>query len=169
MARIPPKTVDTVPVNQIQIKRSMNIPISILRSGNERVEDVKLISLGDTGAGGKFMSKEYAKELNLRHYDLEQSVLPRNVDGTPNKAGSIHQYVEEDFEIEGRTMQLRLLLTDIGEQKVILGLPWFQEYNPDINWKDQTFTWRNPRNTTIEELEEIPTSNWLPPNIRKQP
>jgi hypothetical protein len=34
-------------------------------------------------------------------------------------------------------------------QKIILGLPWLQKYNPEINWKEGTLQWRT---TTMEEV-----------------
>ena len=35
----------------------------------------------------------------------------------------------------------RLLVTELGRQKIILGFPWLREQNPDINWKTGEFKW----------------------------
>ena len=32
-----------------------------------------------------------------------------------------------------------------GKERIILGFPWLQEQNPDINWKTGEFSWREPR------------------------
>ena len=45
--------------------------------------------------------------------------------------------------IHGRTTQTRLLISRLGKQKVILGFPWLNEQNPNINWKTGNFEWRN--------------------------
>jgi hypothetical protein len=37
----------------------------------------------------------------------------------------------------------------LGNQKIILGLPWLREHNPEINWKEGTLQWRT---TTMEEV-----------------
>jgi hypothetical protein len=37
----------------------------------------------------------------------------------------------------------------IGNQKIILGLPWLQKHNSEINWKEGTLYWRT---TTMEEV-----------------
>jgi hypothetical protein len=37
----------------------------------------------------------------------------------------------------------------LGNQKIILGLPWLRKYNPEINWKEGTLQWRT---TTMEEV-----------------
>jgi hypothetical protein len=51
------------------------------------------------------------------------------------------------------------LITRLGKQKIILGLSWLQNANPNINWKTGKITWkktmRNSR-TTIEEEDEDP-------------
>jgi hypothetical protein len=43
----------------------------------------------------------------------------------------------------------RFLITGLGNQKIILGLPWLREHNPEINWKEGTLQWRR---TTMEEV-----------------
>ena len=35
----------------------------------------------------------------------------------------------------------RLLVTELGRQKIILGFPWLREQNPDINGKSGEFKW----------------------------
>ena len=34
-----------------------------------------------------------------------------------------------------QTTNLRLFLSDLGEQKAILGYPWFAAFQPCIDWK----------------------------------
>jgi hypothetical protein len=43
----------------------------------------------------------------------------------------------------------RFLITGLGNQKIILGLPWLQKHNSEINWKEGTLQWRT---TTMEEV-----------------
>ncbi len=45
--------------------------------------------------------------------------------------------------INGKTTPTRLLVSGLGKQKIILGFPWLNEHNPDIDWKTGRFTWRN--------------------------
>ena len=37
----------------------------------------------------------------------------------------------------------RFYITGLGNQKVILGLPWLRKHNPEIDWEKGTVTWRN--------------------------
>ncbi len=57
-----------------------------------------------------------------------------NVDGTQNKAGDLKYYT--DLHTRTRTTQrtLRYFLSDLGENRVILGYPWFTATQPKINW-----------------------------------
>jgi hypothetical protein len=42
-------------------------------------------------------------------------------------------------------MKTRLLISGLGKQKIILGFPWLNENNPDIDWKTRRFGWRMPK------------------------
>ena len=46
------------------------------------------------------------------------------------------------MEIDGRITDTWLLITGLGSQKIILGFPWLNKHNPDIDWKTGTFKWR---------------------------
>ena len=39
-------------------------------------------------------------------------------------------------------MDEQLLVTGLGNQRIILGFSWLNEYNPDTNWKTGEFKWR---------------------------
>ena len=65
-----------------------------------------------------------------------------NIDGTLNKTRTITSYVDLMVEIDRRTMDIQLLVTGLGNQKIILGFPWLNKYNPDIDWKTGEFKWR---------------------------
>ena len=47
-------------------------------------------------------------------------------------------------------MNLQLLITGLGKQKIILGFPWLNEHNPDINWRTGEFSWRQRRPLRIK-------------------
>ena len=38
-------------------------------------------------------------------------------------------------------MDLQLLVTGLGNQRIILGFPWLNEHNPEIDWKTGEFKW----------------------------
>jgi hypothetical protein len=60
------------------------------------------------------------------------------MDGTKNKQGTIQYYMDLDLHVNGKTYTKQFLITGLGNQKVILGLPWLRKHNPEINWKEET-------------------------------
>ena len=104
--------------------------------GNKTVETPVL----DTGAGGIFMKKSYAKKHNIKVYKLDTPVIPHNVDGTLNQAGKITHYTWIQTKFQDITILLWLLITNIGSQDIIFRLPWFKDYNPQIDWNTGKIT-----------------------------
>ena len=132
---------------------TMTIPIAISseKNGEKRTAETK--ALLDTGAGGKFIDQNYVREQELETKDLKFPIKVYNVDGTPNKRGTITKYVNLKMKINGRVKTTNLLVTGLGKQKIILGYPWFKNENPDINWTERTLTWRTEQDNS-EPLEQ---------------
>jgi hypothetical protein len=80
----------------------------------------------DCGAEGDFIDRTYATIMGIKKLALNEPIIVRNVDGTRNKAGTITHYVNTTLEIGERRRHERLLVTKLGKQKIILGLPWLQ-------------------------------------------
>ena len=127
----------SVTVATIQ-SNSISLPITIEIRENETVETLGLI---DIGAGGQFIDQEYVEEMKLKTSLLEKPHLARNVDGTKNKQGKITSFVKLKLDINGKKIETRLLVTGLGKQRIILGFPWLNEHNPEINWKTSEFKW----------------------------
>ena len=79
---------------------SLSIPIQICDDTNKIVEALALIN---SGAGGKFIDQAYARKLGIKTQKLEQPLIARNIDGTPNKKGKITSFVVLNLVINGRT------------------------------------------------------------------
>ena len=73
------------------------------------------------------------------------------MDGTPNKKGTITQYVELEFEIHERKRKHWLLITGLGNQQIILGFTWLKEMNPIIDWKKGTLEWRKWKHSALRK------------------
>ena len=95
----------------------------------------KVIALVDSGATKNFMNLQYAKWLRLpiKHMDEPRKLL--NVDGTENKSGELRHYTDLQVQTGNNRTNLRFYLTELGEQKAILGYPWFAAAQPKIDWK----------------------------------
>jgi hypothetical protein len=70
------------------------------------------------------MDQNYAQKQGFNLTKLENLIMARNVDGTKNKQGTIQYYTNLDLYVNSKTHMEQFLITGLGNQKVILGLPW---------------------------------------------
>jgi hypothetical protein len=115
----------------------------------EKNEPIETQPLVDSGAGGTFMDQNYARKHGFNLTKLKYLITAQNVDRTENKQGTIRYYTDLDLQVNSKTNTERFLITGLGNKKIILGLPWLREHNPEINWKEGTLQWRT---TTMEEV-----------------
>ena len=85
----------------------------------------KAITLVDSGATENFMNLSYAKWLKLPIHLLEQPQKIFNINGTKNKSGKLKYYMDLEVQTEMTRSLLCFFLTDLGENKAILGYSWF--------------------------------------------
>lgn len=131
--------------------KSLSIPIEL--SSEKNVENVnKIHALVDTGAGGKFINQNFAHRKGYPLKTLDKLLAVYNVDGTPNKKGTIRNSTELWMKVNRKKRREELLVTGLGSQKVILGFPWLEETNPDVNWRKGTLKWRTPELRDIGNL-----------------
>jgi hypothetical protein len=102
-----------------------------------------------------FMDEQYAKIMKIPMLRLFDPIPVYNVDGTMNKEGPITRYACIELEVEGRTRIYEFLVTALGKQRLILGLPWLEEENPVIDWKERKLTWRNEAPTIYALLDPV--------------
>ena len=93
------------------------------------------IALVDSGATENFMNLTYARWLKLPIHPLKAPRKIFNVDGTENKSGELKYYTDLEVQTGTTRSPLRFFLTDLGENKAILGYSWFAATQPKIDWK----------------------------------
>lgn len=69
-------------------------------------------------------------------HPLRQIIPLYNIDGTWNRAGKFTHYVRLNLVMGQYHKTQDSLITKLGSEDVILGLPWLQEVNPLIDWVD---------------------------------
>ena len=94
----------------------------------------KTIALLDSGATENFINMQYTKELRLPIKCLQQPQPVYNVDKTWNKNRDIEHYTNLKMQTGNQRVWLHFFLTDLVDQKAILGYPWFMAMQPKINW-----------------------------------
>jgi len=111
-------------------QQSIMVPITFPIVQNEESKIVGIPALIDCGAGGKFIDQNFARGLGLELTPLKRPLPVKNVDGTPNKAGTIKFKVRLFIKIGNRNRFITLLVSGLGKQKVILGLPGYGNKTP---------------------------------------
>ena len=129
------------------------MPIEIKKNEYESVETLALI---DSGAGGKFINRKYVEQLGLSIQTLKKPIMAKNIDRTLNKTGTITSYVDLTVKIDRQIIDIQLLVTGLGNQRIILRFPWLNECNPDINWRTGEFKWRNIRPLKVKRYHDNP-------------
>ena len=115
-------------------------------------------ALLDTGARGKFIDQNFVLQNNLRTKKLGKPITIYDVDGTENKTGTI---TDVNLQIGNRTTAMKLLVTGLGCQKIILGSPWFEEQNLEINWETGTLKWQMETRTPVTSIEVLDEEEYL--------
>src|SRR6202023_286163 len=98
--------------------------------------DIKVLI--DSGAGGTFIDKKFALQNRLALTPLNRKINAYNADGTKNSAGSIEHCVWLKVQIGKTKVHTRFLVTGLGEDRIILGLPWLKEINLKVDWEKGT-------------------------------
>ena len=63
--------------------------------------------------------------------------------------------------------QIRLLITGLGRQQIILGFPWLREQNLDINWQTGEFKWQ-PQTIQVTTRHGLSPMQLAKALVRKQ-
>ncbi|ESK82383.1 hypothetical protein Moror_12191 [Moniliophthora roreri MCA 2997] len=123
----------------------MHIPFTY-NNGTEIVEGKALIN---SGAGGRFISKEEAQKTKKPWNKLAKPIKVYNVDETRNKIGWIMHTITMEISVGDKEMTETLFISGLGPERMILGLPWLQDQNPDINWITGVIQFRPKRKIMV--------------------
>ena len=91
----------------------LSIPIELLSEKNVKIVD-KVHALMDTRVGGKFIDQNFAKKQGYPLKTLPKPLAVFNVDGTPNKKGTIKKSTELWMKINGQKRKEELLVIGLG-------------------------------------------------------
>ena len=114
----------------LSIQKSMQLDVFIHLTHKQD----EAAALLDSGATENFIQESYAQQLKLPVKCLLYTWPVYNINGTLNKNGHIHSYTDLEMQTGQQRTKLCFFLTDIGDQKLILGYPWFTATQPNIDW-----------------------------------
>ncbi|KAI5115318.1 hypothetical protein M0805_005320 [Coniferiporia weirii] len=145
----------------------MKIPITIIVHD----QTVSTNALIDSSAEGKFIDAKFIIKHCIPTKPLTHPIQVQNVDGTPNQHRTITQFTWRLIKIGGRSITTTFLVTSLGKEDVILGLPWLKRHNPTINWTAGTISINKVTTaTTLAQEHAKPTQPlkiMIPPKYHK--
>jgi len=96
-------------------------------------ERVTMKALLDNGTTGIFIDKKMAAKHRFKLQKLDRPVMVRNVNGTNNSGEAITHQVEVNIYYKSHVKRMRMDIYDLRRINIILGMPWLQAHNPEIN------------------------------------
>ena len=143
-----PITSDSTPKDDLSISpvivrsissNRLSIPLEVETEDNTE----SMTALVDSGAEGLFINSSIAYK--WRKKKLARPIRVKNVDGTYNTNGEISDKCLITIDINGKKMTEWFLVTSLGDQNLILGLPWLEKHDPIISWRNRTLEFRNSK------------------------
>lgn len=122
-------------------KSSMRIPVQLLLCE----KNIDTQALLDSGAQGQFINQRFVTAHHIPTFQLNKPIRPLNVDGTVNNNGTINQYVWlKDFRVNNINVPAQFLVTNLGKESIICGLPWLKRTNSVANYQKGTLEFSSP-------------------------
>jgi hypothetical protein len=90
----------------------------------------------DSGATSNFISSKLLRKMKIGKRNLPKPRTIWLMHGTRNEERHITHYVDLLVRCGDKSKELKFLITDLGEEEIVLGYPWQKAFQPKINWKN---------------------------------
>jgi hypothetical protein len=110
----------------------------------------------DSGAERIFLNRKYVEKNRLECVRLQRPIPMFNIDGTLNKDGSIKETASVQVEESGHVENLQCFVTELRDDDMILGLPWLEKHNSDVDWNTGKILIRESAESGAEPSEDQP-------------
>lgn len=144
--------------------------INVLLKGLNR--STRTAAMIDSGATGLFISEKFIRKHDVRTHRLKQVIPLLNINGSHNINGAVTQFARLTLTTGDYTEQLEFLVTDLGPEDVILGLPWLKKVNPKIDFKKGTIdideAGEQPAADVPESFQRIAANRYMRKQWKKQ-
>jgi len=94
----------------------------------------KVEALLNCGATENFIDARTLKKLGMGTCLLQHPRIVQNVNGMENQAGTITKYCNLYIKKGQEKWKQWFFIANLGRDHLILGHPWFQAFNPQVNW-----------------------------------
>ena len=127
----------------------MQIPVQLIVPSH-MLKAVDTRALIDSGASISCINWGFIRKHRLPTQHLKTPIQARNTDNSVNSKGLIRFTTTLFLDVGGITRQVTLYIMNLGNENVILGLPWLKELNPTIDWVKKTLSIKESLNQSQE-------------------
>ena len=128
----------------------MQIPIQlVIPLHTMKAIDTK--ALIDSGASISCIDWGFVRKQKLPTQHLKTPIQARNADNSVNSKGVIWFTTTLFLDIGGVTRRATLYVMNLGNENIILGLPWLKDVNPSIDWTQKTLSIRE----SLDQSQEL--------------
>ena len=135
----------------IPSKQVRNVFLAQVTVSTKSTPPVHVLALLDSGANSCFMDRNFAQahQISLRKLPCPASVIV--IDGRPIASGNIIEDSEPvNIVLDNLACVVSFNIISIPEHPIVLGLPWFELHNPDIDWRTREIRYRKAQGSTHE-------------------
>jgi hypothetical protein len=92
-------------------------------------------ALVDSGATENFLDFRMVTRWQLPTQRLQNPRQIFNVDRTENRLGRVDKFCRLNVGVGSNRQMQTFFITNLGKDRIILGYPWLEHFNPQLNWK----------------------------------
>ena len=136
-------------------------------TAKQKTEETGLL---DSGATHNFIDVRTVLRLGVGTRRLEEARTVTNVDGTENQSGQITRYANLQLTYNDTTKNTPFYVTNLGRDRILLGLPWFKEFEPTIDWKGgkQKGTMTMKTTSRVAQINATQATTWAIENEKNK-
>ena len=117
----------------------MQIPIQLIEPSHT-LKAINTRALIDSSASISCLDWGFVRKHSLPTTRLKKPIYARNADNSINSKGVIRFTSTLFLNIEGITRKVTFHVISLGNENIILGLPWLKDVNPTIDWNQRTLS-----------------------------
>ena len=124
----------------------------------------------DSGATYNFINVRTVLRLGVGTRRLKEARTVTNVDRTENQLGQITRYANLQLTYNNTTQDTPFYVTNLGRDRILLGLPWFKEFEPTIDWKagKQKGTMMMKTTSRVVQINATQATTWAIENEKNK-
>ena len=106
---------------------------------HSRTLHFQINALIDSGASKNFLSPDLIEHFAIPTHQISKPKIVRNVDGIKNNIGNVTHATTLRIHYQGKNTEHIFYVIDLGDDHMLLGMPFLKAANPHINWMHSEF------------------------------